>query len=272
MSLWNKTDTQASKPKYINVGQVVGVRVSELGEAYKTGDTVKFSAAPAGGVTATGDLVLLGGGVVGVKITNPGAGYTTPPTVTITTSTGSGATLVAAIAPIMEDNDKIVFVDLTEAQNPANRLKGIKTPGWTKVSSKMVDGQLRHSAEVLVVMCASSATSGDAADDRIVADTAFSITTQPVNVKAAAGEAAAFTVVVDPSVGVTYQWQVQTAGGTGAYSNLTDSGVYTGSATDTLTISDVTGLNKNRYRVVALNSDATASVNSKGAQLTVTTP
>lgn len=271
MSLWNKTDTQASKPKYINVGQVVGVRVSELGKAYTTGDTIAFSAAPAGGVTATGDLVLLGGGVVGVKITNPGAGYTKPPTVTIKTSTGSGATLVAAIAPILEDNDKIVFVDLTEAQNPANRLKGIKTPGWTKVSSKLVDGQLRHSAEVLVAMSVSSATSGDAADDLIVADTAFAITTQPVSVKADEGKAAAFTVVVDPSVGVTYQWQVQTAG-TGAYSNLTNSGVYTGSATDTLSVSDVTGLNKNRYRVVALNSDATASVTSKGAQLAVTTP
>lgn len=271
MSLWNKTDTQASKPKYINVGQVTAVRVTNGGTAYASGDTVAFTAAPAGGVTATGSLVVSDGVITGVTITNPGAGYVTAPTATITTSTGSGAVLATVVAPIVEDNSKIVFVDVAEAQKTTNRAKGIKTPGWTKVSSKTVDGQVRHFAEVLVAMSVASATSGDAADDLVVADADFAVTTQPSAVTVDAGDPASFAVVVDPAAGASYQWQVQTAGA-GAYANVTDAGVYSGATTATLAISDTTGLNKNRYRAIALNAAGTATVTSKGAQLTVVTP
>lgn len=269
MSLWNKTDTQASKPKYLNVGQVVSVRVTNGGTLYDSDDTVAFTAAPAGGVTVTGTLVVVNGVITGVTITNPGAGYLVAPTATITTATGSSAVLTAVIAPVVEDNSKIVFVDVAEAQKTTNRAKGIKTPGWTKVSSKTVDGQLRHSAEVLVAMSVASATSGDAADDLIVADANFAITTQPAAQTVAAPNAVSFTVVVDPAASATYQWQVQTAGA-GAYANVANGGVYSGATTATLAISNSTGLNKNRYRVIALNAAGTASVTSKGAQLTVT--
>ena len=54
--------------------------------------------------------------------------------------------------------------------------------------------------------------------------------------------------------------------------NVANAGVYTGATTATLAISNSTGLNKNRYRVVALNAAGTASVTSKGARLAVTTP
>lgn len=271
MSLWNKTDTQASKPKYLNVGQVVTVRVTDGGSLYDEANTVAFSAAPVGGVTATGTLVVVAGVITGVTITNPGAGYLVAPTATITTSTGSDAVLTAVIAPVVEDNSKIVFVDVAEAQKTTNRVKGIKTPGWTKVSSKTVDGQVRNFAEVLVAMSVASATSGDAADDLIVADADFAVTTQPLAATVDAGDPASFVVVVNPSAGASYQWQVQTSGA-GAYANVTNAGVHSGATTATLAISDVTGLNKNRYRVVALNAAGTASVTSKGAQLTVVTP
>lgn len=271
MSLWGKTDTQASKPKYLKVGQISNVRVTNGGTLYAPGDTIAFTAAPAGGVTATGTLTIVGGIITGVAITNPGAGYTSVPNITITTATGSGAVLVAVKEPIAEDNSKIVFVDVAEAQKSTNRNKGIKTPGWTKVSSRVVDGQVRYAAEVLVAMSVASATSGDAADDLIVADDNFAITTQPLAATVDAGDPASFVVVVNPSAGASYQWQVQTSGA-GAYANVTDAGVYSGATTATLAISDVTGLNKNRYRVVALNAAGTASVTSKGAQLTVVTP
>ena len=267
--LWNKTDTQASKPKYLKVGQVVAVRVADGGTLYDADDTVAFDAAPAGGVTATGTLVVVGGAITRVTITNPGAGYLVAPTATITTARGSDAVLTAVIAPVVEDNSKIVFVDVAEAQKTTNRVKGIKTPGWTKVSSKTVDGQVRNFAEVLVAMSVASATSGDAADDLAVADANFAVTTQPVAQTVVAPAAVSFTVVVDPATGATYQWQVQTAGA-GAYVNIGPSGAYTGAKTDTLAISDSTGLNKNRYRVIALDDAGTASVTSKGAQLTVT--
>ena len=267
--LWNKTDTQASKPKYLKVGQVVAVRVADGGSLYDAANTVAFDAAPAGGVTATGTLVVVGGTITGVTITNPGAGYLVTPAATITTATGSGAVLTAVIAPVVEDNSKIVFVDVAEAQKTTNRVKGIKTPGWTKVSSKTVDGQVRNFAEVLVAMSVASATSGDAADDLAVADADFVVTTQPVAQTVVAPAAVSFTVVVDPATGATYQWQVQTAGA-GAYVNVGPAAAYTGATTATLAISNSTGLNKNRYRVIALNDTGTASVTSKGAQLTVT--
>ena len=269
MSLWNKTDTQASKPKYLKVGQVVSVRVTNGGSLYDSEDTVALTAAPVGGITATGTLVVDGGTITGVTITNPGAGYLVTPAATITTATGSGAVLTAVIAPVVEDNSKIVFVDVSEAQKTTNRVKGIKTPGWTKVSSKTVDGQVRNSAEVLVAMSVASATSGDAADDLNVADANFTVTTQPVAQTVVAPAGVSFVVAVDPSAGASYQWQVQTSGA-GAYANVTNGGVYSGATTSTLTISNSTGLNKNRYRVIALNASGTASVTSKGAQLTVT--
>ena len=269
MSLWNKTDTQASKPKYLKVGQVVAVRVTDGGTLYDIANTVAFDAAPAGGVTATGTLVVVGGAITAVAITNPGAGYLVAPTATITTATGSAAVLTAVFAPVVEDNSKIVFVDVAEAQKTTNRVKGIKTPGWTKVSSKTVAGQVRNSAEVLVAMSVASATSGDATDDLVVADADFVVTTQPVAQTVVAPAAVSFTVVVNPAAGATYQWQVQTAGA-GAYVNVANAGVYTGATTATLAVSNSTGLNKNRYRVIALNAAGTASVTSKGAQLTVT--
>ena len=267
-SLWNKTDTQASKPKYLKVGQVVSVRVTNGGTRYDSEDTVAFTVAP-GGVTATGNLVVVDGVITGVTITNPGAGYLVAPTATITTDSGTDAVLTAVIAPVVEDNSKIVFVDVAEAQKTTNRAKGIKTPGWTKVSSKTVDGQVRNSAEVLVAMSVASATSGDAADDLVVADANFTVTTQPVAQTVVAPAGVSFVVVVDPSVGASYQWQVQTAGA-GAYVNVGPTAVYSGAKTDTLTISNSTGLNKNRYRVIAMDDVRTASVTSKGAQLTVT--
>jgi hypothetical protein len=54
--------------------------------------TVTFSAAPAGGTTATGVAVMGDAGteVVGVLVTNPGSGYLTAPTVTFSTGGATG--------------------------------------------------------------------------------------------------------------------------------------------------------------------------------------
>lgn len=70
------------------------------GTLYAATDTVAFSAPPAGGIQATGTLVVdsTTGAITGVTLTNPGLGYTSAPTATITTSTGSGATITPAIS------------------------------------------------------------------------------------------------------------------------------------------------------------------------------
>lgn len=58
--------------------------------------TITFSAAPAGGITATGEAVITGGVLTGITITNPGRGYTADPTVTVA-GAGTGATATAVL-------------------------------------------------------------------------------------------------------------------------------------------------------------------------------
>ena len=65
----------------------------------------------------------------------------------------------------------------------------------------------------------------------------------------------------------TYQWQIQT-GGSGAYTNLSNGGVYTTVTTATMNISNSTGLTGNRYRCV-MGNGGTGQVTSRGARLTV---
>lgn len=164
------------------------------------------------------------------------------------------------------DKAKVYFVDTTEAATDANKKKGLSVPGWVKYQEYTdANGNVRHKVEVLVAMSKTAVAAGDAADDSIVGDENFSITTQPVDVTVTAPAAASFTVVVAGTN--TYQWQVKI--GTANYVNVTDAGVYSGSTTATLAISDSTGLNTNKYRVVVLNQNGNTSVTSKPATLTV---
>lgn len=77
---------------------VASVTVGTPGTGYTTNPTVAFSAAPAGGVTATGTAVRSGSNtIIGVVITNPGRGYITAPTVTFTGGGGTGAAATAVL-------------------------------------------------------------------------------------------------------------------------------------------------------------------------------
>ncbi|MDE1828262.1 MAG: hypothetical protein KGH65_03830 [Candidatus Micrarchaeota archaeon] len=83
--------------KNLGSGMISAVTITSGGTGYAAADTIAFTAAPAGGVTATGTLTLASGVITGVNINNPGLGYTAAPTITITTSTGSGASLSTTI-------------------------------------------------------------------------------------------------------------------------------------------------------------------------------
>jgi hypothetical protein len=77
---------------------VASVTVGTPGSGYTTTPTVAFSAAPAGGVTATGVAVRSGSNtIIGVTITNPGRGYITAPTVTFSGGGGTGAAATAVL-------------------------------------------------------------------------------------------------------------------------------------------------------------------------------
>lgn len=64
--------------------------------------------------------------------------------------------------------------------------------------------------------------------------------------------AAAFQIhAVSAELAVTYKWQNSTGG---AFSNMTDGGVYSNTSTNTLNISNSTGLTNNNFRCQAVNS------------------
>lgn len=161
---------------------------------------------------------------------------------------------------------EVFFVDATEAASTANRAKGIRTPGWVKVTTHTdAQGQQRNKVEVLVAMTVTAVSAGDAADDVTVGDASFAISAQPANSTVTAPAAASFTVTAAGAG--TYQWQVKV--GTAQYVNVTNGGVYSGATTATLAISNSTGLNGNKYRVVILNAAGNTTVTSKAATLTV---
>ncbi len=269
MPLFKNLDTQAGKPKYLRVGQIAGVTITGTMSGYVDGASLTISAPPAGGVQAVGTIQVTGGVITGVVFSNPGAGYSaaTPPT--ITAPAGTGATITPKIKNNragLSNNADIVFVSQEEAALVDNRLKGVKAPGWYKITEKVNnDGTIRYMTENLISMTVPNATSGDNTDDLVVADAEISITTQPSSASVTAPAAASFTVVA--SGGTTYQWQIQT-GGTGAYADISNGGVYSTATTATLNISNSTGLNGNRYRCVVGNG-GTAQVKSNGAKLTV---
>lgn len=77
---------------------VDSVTISNGGTGYTTLPTVAFTAAPAGGITATGVAVKNGSNVItSVTITNPGAGYLSAPTVSFTGGGGTGAAGTAVL-------------------------------------------------------------------------------------------------------------------------------------------------------------------------------
>ena len=83
------------------------------------------------------------------------------------TITGQDIPKYVTAAEVAANN--IIGVDDTEAQLAANKARGITTPGWTKyVTYTDMHGTTRYKTEVLVVM--SSATTGDAPDDSVAAD------------------------------------------------------------------------------------------------------
>ena len=151
------------------------------------------------------------------------------------------------------------------------------TPG----EANALDGKVAHSGWILrtvgtggragriqyETLVAMSSITGDS-EDVATPDVLLAFTAQPLARSVAAPAAATFTVVATatPNETITYQWQISTGG---AYSNITNAGVYTTATTATLNISNVTGLNGNRYRCV-ISSATSASKNSAAAVLTVT--
>jgi len=100
----------------------------------------------------------------------------------------------------------------------------------------------------------------------LTVQTAPSVTTSPTNQTVMAGSPTSFTAAASGNPTPSVQWEVNTGSG---FTALTDGGVYSGSATDTLTITSATAaMDGYQYEAVFSNGIGTAAT-SASATLTV---
>lgn len=169
----------------------------------------------------------------------------------------------------------ILFVSEAEAQLTVNKARGIIGPGyWAYLTYTDADGNTRHKSELIVALANADGTETQS-DDTVLADldSTISIGTQPADQTEAEGDPAAFTVAATATSGsVVYLWQ-RKSGASGRWTNITstlDGSVYSDFTTDTLLISDVTGLDGYEYRVKLTSTAGAVEVISEAASLTVT--
>ena len=96
-----------------------------------------------------------------------------------------------------------------------------------------------------------------------------SITTQPANTAVCTGNNTSFTIVGSSVQTIVYQWQVSTDNGI-TWNNITNTGVYSGATTATLSITGAI-LTMNNYRYRCLLSNATCAVPTVSNNTTVLT-
>lgn len=143
--------------------------------------------------------------------------------------------------------------------------EGITHPGWILRTVGTGGRAGRVTTETLVAM--GSVTGVDANDDAVIKDVTITIGTSPMSKTVVGPAATSFTAAAtaSPAATLTYQWLANTGAG---FVALTDTGVYTGSATNTLAISSSAGLNGVQYRV-DVSAPAANTKSSKKAILTV---
>lgn len=165
----------------------------------------------------------------------------------------------------------VVFVDETEAALNENRTRGIDGPGWWSYYTYTdASGNTRHKAEKLVALSNPDTNANETqSDDTIAADvaSAVTITGQPANATTVSG-GATFTVTTSttgtPGT-LAYQWQRQTTAGT-TWANVTNTGIYSGVTTATLTLTGATNsVDGYKYRVKITSAGGTEEVTSNGA-------
>jgi hypothetical protein len=98
-----------------NVGQVIGVTVTNAGSGYITAPTVAFSGGGGTGAAATASTGTTGK-IDQIKLTNAGSGYKANPTVTITDSTGTGASIQAKANGLTIDGKVYLLTALAVTQ------------------------------------------------------------------------------------------------------------------------------------------------------------
>lgn len=98
-----------------SAGGIVTVTITAAGSGY-TGTIVglTFTAAPAGGVTATGYGVISGGALASIVLTNPGSGYTVAPTITVASGAATVTCTIGDVPTISPSSNFAVPADYLE--------------------------------------------------------------------------------------------------------------------------------------------------------------
>lgn len=257
-----------------------------------TGSGTSFTAATVGSVISIGAGTTFGEAVI--------SGITSDTLISIATTqylsgaaiSGVGYTISQKPVYTLEDSNYSVAgaastinavygVDPTEAASNINTQYKVTHAGWVGIKTYVDNaGNLRVKSETLVAFSgittgtAAYGTLGDAADDAVFPDRLITITSQPSNrtgILTTASTTFSVTAEATPTASLSYQWQYSSTGI--AYTNLTNSGLYTNTTTATVGIASTT-VTADRpdgyyYRVVVstANGDATP-VTSRRARLT----
>lgn len=193
--------------------------------------------------------------------------------------------LIEGTSPNVYTIQNIYGIDKNEVDVPENKARGIGHSGWIHYNTYGTSqGETRYKSEVLVAMSKNfsanttnvlfgTGAGQDANDDTVAADYLLYFTTLPADVSADTGNGTSIlTVAASSPTGATiaYQWEENN---TVAWASISDAGVYSGTNSNTLAISDVTGLDGYQYRVVISATGTGADSNtSTSATLTETTP
>ena len=268
MSAWGKADDKTSTGtlSIASNGAVTGSATTFTTQA-KVGDFIKVSNIGSGSAETFEWIIatITDNTTATVAEADPARDYTAA----YTTFSGAGAQQY----DLSEKPKWLAYGDATPATSlevygvdenemAANKnVEGAGHAGWVHVRT---NGS-RKIVETLVAMSKNGIT-GDA-EDVVFEDYLITITTQPADDESATGEAVQFSVVaaITGTGGtLTYQWQEDSGSG---FANITAAGVYSDVTTDTLSISDNTGLDGNTYRCV-VSATGADSVNSDAATLT----
>lgn len=255
MSAWGKADNKTASGTIAvsTAGAVTGTSTSFTTQA-KVGDTLTVSskdfriAAIASNTACTVvDANVPGAAIVAI---NSGASYAL--------SEKPKSMAFNSVGGYTSEN--VFGVDENEMAANKN-VEGAGHAGWVHVRT---NGS-RKIVETLVALSKNGIT-GDA-EDVVFEDFLITITAQPADSEEATGSAVTFEVAAATTgTGGTlaYLWQVST---NGTIWNSATGGVYSNGNTDTLAISNNTGLDGNQYRCV-VSATGADSVTSSAATLT----
>jgi hypothetical protein len=285
MALWGKADSIYSP----------GTVTVNYANKTITGSGTSFTNATVGSVISIGVGITFGEAVI--------SGITSATLVSIAeTSTLSGAA-IAGVAYTMSQKPIYILkdpnyaekhgvvglgtlhsvygVDVYEAQASQNTKQKVAHAGWVGVHTYIdMHGNYRVKSETLVAFSgittgttAVGTSYGDAADDAAYPDYLITFTTQPSNLSISTATASSFAVVAtsSPSVSLTYQWQFASSVGA-AYTNLTNTNIYSNVTTPTLGIAATANTSKNGFlhRVVVTTNTTDSVVTNTSNSATLT--